>query len=256
MSSYKDLKKFKVIFDRDDFSFISDQRNIVAVSEIIQVHVRFLDGKEETYRQILIRFLQNLVSFYQWLNCKEIIKINEGYTAIQTEVVRAVNLLQEPEVKRKSISKGYLRKFKDNFLNGLTVFLVGIRTLFDPEYTSSTGINREQIIKYILDNVEGLGKRFIFNIQGNHAFANKVTMLNRQELLIVLRLLVRPSTNQIRTYNGWIDLGINASPVRILLTSPKMFGKKKVYYVFKVNEHIEYSAKLSILPENCTFNAA
>lgn len=256
MVSYKDLKNFKVVFNREDFSFISDEKNIETVAQIIQYNINFPDGNEKNYREILTRFLQSFISFYQWTNCKNVLALTEGYAVIQAELMRVINLFQESEEKRKSISKNYLRKFKDNFLNGYVVFLVGVRTLFDPEYAPSTSLNKEQIIRYILDNREGLGKKFLFNTAGNHAFANKVIMLNRQELLVVLRLLVRPSANQMRTYNGWIDLGINASPVRLLLTSPKYYGRKKVYYVFKVNEHREYSAQLSLLPDSCTFKAA
>lgn len=257
MASYKDLKKFKNIIDRNDFSFISDERNIEAVSQIIQSKINFPDGTEQNSQEIVTEFLINFRAFYQWIDCKKILALNEGYNAIETELVRALNLLREPEEKRKAISKGYVRKFRDNFLNGYRVFVIGIRTLFDSEYTASTGLQREQLVKYILNNVEGLGKKYEFNTRGNNAFANKLPALTRQELLVVLRLLLDPIPSQTQTTRlGWLKLGVGKTPIKIIGMAPRLLRRQRIYYVFKISEHQMYEAQLDTPPDRCAFQSA
>lgn len=105
----------------------------------------------------------------------------------------------------------------------------------------------------MFDTVEGLGRKFLFNKLGKHAFTNKIIRLNRQELVITLRLLVLPS--QIRKYNGWIDIGSGQAPVRILMAS-RILGKDKIYFLYKINEHPTYQAQLLVSPDKTEFEAA
>ena len=116
-----------------------------------------------------------------------------------------------------------------------------------------TCVEPSQIISYIFDSNEGLGGKFLFNSHGEHSFKRKIYILSKQELLVVLRLLSNPSGTQIRTFNKWRDLGAGGAPVRILVKH-HWVRKDIVFFLYRANEHNEYSAQLAITPDKVQFN--
>ncbi len=253
--TYETLKNFQHIFQREDYTHISNEENIKQVSAILLTHISNPDGKEMTYKEILRLYLENVASFLTWLQIKNIPDLEEGYKIISGEIRRAINLFDYPEIKRRSISRGYCKKFNEIFLYGIKKFEPGVKLVFHPTIIGSTKVEKNQLIRYIFDTTEGLGGRFLFNNVGNYSFANKITELSRQELVVALRLLVTPASSQIRTHNGWIDRGISQTPVRIL-TVLESSRKIRVYFLYKINEHSQYQAQLLVSPEKVAFAAA
>lgn len=252
--SYKNLKNFRYIFSRTDFNFLCDTPNIKQISEIVLYNLPAQNGNEPAYIELLTDFLKNLNSFYTWIDGNNIPDIKESYTILKQELERYINILRMPESKiyeRSSISKGYLRKFNKSFLYGLSKLLDGIRSAFEPSFIAATNIEREQLVKYILDTVEGFGNRFLFNKTGKNAPSNKLKSLERNELIETLGLLSNPSQART-TRNGWIDLGLRACPVRVLLIKHRNFGlvrKDIVAFVFRRSEHRDYDDQLDILTD-------
>lgn len=252
--SYKNLKNFQTILNCKYFNYISDHKKIKEVEEIILYYISNPDGREAIHINILKEFLENLISFYNSIAGHIIPDIKSGCLIVLEELQRCIKLFSEQEFKRKSISRGYCKKFNKTFLYGLSKLLNGIRTAFDPDIISSTKIEREQFVRYILNKVEGLGKKFLFNNAGRHAFANKIGTLNMQELIVTSRLLIRPSGNQVRTFNGWRDLGLGHAPVRIL-SDHRVLRKDKIYFLYRLNEHVAYEAQLRTSPDKVVFSA-
>jgi hypothetical protein len=253
---YETLKNFQHIFQREDYVHISNEDNIKQVSAILVTHISNPDGKETTYKEILRLYLENVTSFLTWLQIKNIPDLREGYKLISDEIRRAITLFDYPEIKRRSISRGYCKKFNEMFLYGITKFEPGVKLVFHPIIIGSTNVDKSQLVRYIFDTIEGLGSRFLFNKIGKHAFVNKITTLSREELIILIRLLLQPSASQIRVYNGWKDIGIGQTPVRILSLQKRFFGKEKVYFLYKINEHPQYQAQLLVHPDKVAFAAA
>jgi len=246
--SYKKLKNFQPIFDRPDFSYISDLTKIEEIANIILFYISNPDGKEASYIKLIEEFIKNLTSFYDSIAGYNVPNIKKGYLIVLDELQRCIRLFSGSESERRDISKRYLKKFTKTFLYGLSKLYDGIKAAFDPDIISSTKIDRNQFVRYILNSVEGLGKKFLFNGTGRHAFLNKINLLNMQELIATSRLLTKPSTNQIRMVNGWIDLGLGHTPVRIL-AKRKYFGKQRICFLYRLNEHNDYEAQLQISPD-------
>jgi hypothetical protein len=253
--SYKNLINFQTIFNREDFNYISNIKKIEEVERIILFTISNPDEKELIYIKILKQFLENLESFYNSILAHNIPDIKKSNKIIFEELHKCINLFSESKFKRKSISRGYIKKFNKTFLFGLSKLLDGIKIVFDPDVISSTKIDRKQFVRFILNNSVGLGKKFIFNKAGKHSFTNKINILNMQELIVTARLLTRPSKNQIRTFNGWRDLGLNKSPIRILLEH-KRVRKDNVFFLYRLNEHNEYGNQLRTPPNKITSFAA
>ena len=270
---YKDLKNFQEIFEREDFNYISGSNKIDEIGYTIRKILYPLDNdqKGECVEKIK-EFMENLTSFYEFLtNSSEKKKVDnsevdKSYTIIYGTLASCVRLFWEPDERRKSISKNYVRKFNKEFIYGLTQLLKGIRNAFEPENISSTGIDRDQLVRYILEKKEGLGKKFQFNDSSEtYAFAKKINTLSKRDLILTERLLVRLFERQVRTINGWMDLGSNRDRVRILCVVRRrsIIDKlrksliARVYYLFLVTEHTEYEQKLKKeSPNEAFFKAA
>lgn len=255
--AYKNLKNFEHIFGREDFNYISDLGHIKVITEILLYHLAVPDGKESTYIGLLEECVENLDSFCIWVKGSIIPYLQEGYIISKKELARAISILKSPENKRASISGGYLRKFNKSFLYGLSRLLEGIRTAFDPSVVSKTNIDKDQLVRYFFDKKEGLGSRFLLNKIGNHAAANKLGFLTRDELIETIRLLLKQS--HVRTTrNGWIDLGSKAAPIRILLIKHKLlgFGRDIVCFIFRLAEHRDYDKQLNIPSQKVRFSFA
>src|SRR3989344_7156771 len=160
--SYKNLKNFRGIIYRADFGYVSNISNINNISEILLLHLRNPDGNETDYILILKKYLGHLESFFNWFNCNIISPINEGGKICLEELSTGIKILSLPKTedfKRTSISRGHTRKMNKMFLFGLSSLLEGIRLSFRPQFIAQTSIEKEQLVRYILDNQEGLGKR-------------------------------------------------------------------------------------------------
>ncbi len=269
---YKDLKNFQGIFEREDFDYISNSDKIDEIRDTIRkISYPLNNGQKEQYVEKIKKFLENLTSFYEFLTDYRRKKkvdnseIDMSYTIIYGTLASCVRIFSEPDERRKSISKNYQKKFNKEFIYGLTQLLKGIRDAFEPENISSTGINRDQLARYILEKKEGLGKKYLFNKQGTYGFAQKINTLSKRDLISTEKLLVRPSERQVRTINGWRDLGSNQDRVRILcvvhrssiIDKLRKFPIVKVYYLFLVTEHPEYKQKLTgESPNEAFFKAA
>lgn len=242
--TYKNLKNFQKIFSRADFNYVSEHVNIYEISELILLHASYPDGKEQDYIFKLESFLNNMASFINWINGKKIKNIENGYHFSEQILSQVLRILKQPDFKRTAISGAYLKKFNKVFLYGLSAILKGIRTAFNPDVVSSTRINEDQLRRYILDKIEGLGKKYLFNTTGRDAFVNKIGSLNRYQLIIVERLLFTLPSSQLRKYNNWLDLGLGNTPVRILIR-PRSLRKDEVYFLFMAKEHSNYTWHLN-----------
>ena len=262
---YKDLKNFQGIFEREDFNYISDSNIMDEICRIIlSISTSLKDYQKTEYVKRIKKFLDNLTYFYEFLtNSRKKRKvdnseIDKSYTIIYGTLASCVRLFSEPDERRGSISKNYQKKFNKDFIYGLTQLLKGIRNAFEPENISSTGINRDQLVRYILEKKEGLGKKFQFNNLGRFAFVQRIGDLEILDLILVAKLLLRPSKRQIRTINGWRDLGSQQDTVRILCIHKRLIIKKdRVYYLFRLSEHAMYEKEIHRLsPNEAFFKAA
>ena len=262
---YKDLMKFQGIFEREDFNYISNSSIIDEISHIIlSISTSLKDYQKTGNIEQIKKFLDKLTSFYEFLtNCRKKRKvdnseIDESYTITYGRLAYCIRIFSEPDNRRESISKNYQRKFNKDFTYGLTKLLSGIRNAFDSDNISSTGINRDQLARYILEKKEGLGRKFQFNNSGTYAFAQRIKYLEMQDLVLVAKLLLKPSKRQIRKINGWRDLGSQQDAVRILCTHEGFILKKdKIYYLFRLSEHAVYEKEVHRLsPAKASFLAA
>jgi len=251
--NYKKLINFQKIFNRPDFNHISDHKNIINIERVFS-NISNPDGEESEYKQRLEEFSSNLRSFYEAIAGHNIPDMKKGYSKISEVFETGISLLYGGKFERTALSKGYGRKFKKTFLYGLSKLFDGIRAAFDPILISSTRIDRQQFIRYILDPGVGLARSFLFNTLGHHSFVHKIDDLNMRELIVTVRLLVSPSGNQIRTFNKWRDLGLGHTPVRILCEHH--FRKDKVYFLYRLNEHGAYQNQLNTPPKRVPFSAA
>ncbi len=248
--SYKNLRNFKDIFNRDDFNYICDNARISGVSEIFLYRIAMPDGKESAYIKLLENFLINLDYFYMWLSGDKIPDIAGGYSICKEELVRSMEILRLSADKRASISKGYRKKFKKLFLHGLSKLLKGIRSAFGPSLISTTDIDKYQLVRYFLDEKEGLRNKFLFNTAGKYNAVAKLQLLNRKELIEAEKLLLNQNPKRT-TRNGWIDLGSGGMPLRILLIKNTEFGifrKDVVGFIFRLAEHQNYNKQLNTSP--------
>ena len=249
--SYKNLRNFKDIFNRDDFNYICGSAHISEISEIFLYHIAMPDGKESAYIKLLEGFLTNLDYFYMWLNGDKIPDIAGGYSICKEELVRSMEILRLSADKRASISKGYRKKFKKLFLHGLSKLLKGIRSAFGPSLISTTNIDKDQLVRYFLDEKEGLRNKFLFNTAGKYNAVAKLQSLNKKELIEAEKLLLNQKPKRT-TRNGWIDLGSEGMPIRILLIKHKKFGifrKYIVVFIFTLAEHQKYDKQLNKSPD-------
>lgn len=247
---YKKLGYFLDIFERSDYNHIADMNVINQVSEIILY--KLPEPDDFGYIKTLKMFSRNLGSFIGWLG-GDIKHLRGGYSRCNKILLRAISLFQEPAERRGKISKGYLRKFNKTFLYGLSEIQKGVRNAFDYKMIGGTNITAEQFVRFIIDKRVGLADRFYFNIAGRNAFFRKLPALNKQELIVAMRLLIRPSLNQVRTFNGWTDLGIRHSPIRIL-AQRSAFRKAKIFFIFTLAEHRDYEKQLAIPPAKAHFS--
>ena len=255
--SYVKLELFAPIFDREDFSYISNLRNIKRISETLLYKIPYPDGNEKKLHIPLVQdYYNNFMSFCGWIDADSVPDIRNGFFVCREELLRGVNLLGMEQSKRIVLQKGgYVKKFNKNFLYGLNRIYNGIKTAFDPKIKTKTNITNEQLIRFFLDKNVGLGRTYLFNTNGEHAFVNKLNGLSRKYLFIVLRLLIDPPVNRTRSVNGWFDVGQAESHIRILIKTTYFgFGKDEVAFLFLTkSDHVEYQKIVSQPAKNFQF---
>ncbi|MBI4016712.1 MAG: hypothetical protein HY363_03390 [Candidatus Aenigmarchaeota archaeon] len=254
--AYAELANFRKIINRPDFDYVSDKNNIKAIENIILYKIASPDGNENVYIETINKFSDTLMNFCVWMkgkgwNLQTNFDFDAGCAKTVQELQRTANLLRETPDRRKHISMSNVKKFLDFFFLGLAKIYKGIKISFDQDILGLTNIKEDQIIRYFLDKVEGLGKMFAFNTSGTNAAARKIPALNKLELITAERLLRKPSDNQVRTFGGWRDIGARGTLVRILQEP----GTNKIYYVFKIAEHRDYQKQLNVPPSRCRFAA-
>ncbi|MFW6024907.1 MAG: hypothetical protein ACOCRX_01050 [Candidatus Woesearchaeota archaeon] len=251
--SYKKLKNYRDVINRDDFSFISNQKRIVNISELIQYEIRNPIGKEKLFRSTFDNYKSNYSSFVNGFAKKipDLFKSEKYITEIFNNIIAILDL---DISKREKVSGNYYTKFNKLFFRSLNLLYQGIKASFDPEIVSETNITKSQLIRFFLNKNEGIRKDYSFNTIGKHSFMNKITTLNKNELIVVERYLMKPSELNLRKFNGWYDFGKEKSPIRILSTKHTL-RRNKLYYLFKVSEHDEYQRYLRIPPKKSKFKS-
>jgi len=245
---HQKLERFRKIIHRSDFEHVLDMKMINTII------LEYLPnpGNESLYVHKIEEFLNNLESFCRWIG-GDIKNIKKGYVACEEELIKVIKLFKEQPLRRKAIPGKHLRKINKNFLYGLLRISKGVVEAFSPEIIGKTNLKPDQITRYILDDDVGLGKRFEFNSKGGYAFARKLGELNRQELVAVIKLLLKPSGNQVRLFNGWKDLGRGRAPIRIL-AKYKFLRKPRIYFLYRINEHPQYTRQLRIPSDEVSFS--
>lgn len=248
--NFKNLKDFRSIIGESDFNYISDDKKIKEISEIMLYKLPQPDGREAVYIERIQEFLRNLTSFYGKIY-ENSYNLQRGFSDSQKVLTICLRLFSEPELKRKSVSRGYYIKFNKRFLMGLKELAGGLKKEFDVYKIPEIKLNRDQLLRYFFDTANGLRKRFSFNNANNqYAFARKIQELSDQEIRVTLRLLLQPGNN-VRTFNKWRDIGFGGGPVRILMY------KNRVYFLFRNNnaEHGAYEHQLrNTRPDNAGFS--
>jgi len=255
--SYKKLAKFQTIINRGDFTYISNHRNMGQVIEIIMYHLNS-PGRGDKGNQLMLKaYLDNLDSFGSWFSVDGIREIEHGWITARGELIRVIKLFDQELFKRKSISKGVLKRFTKHLTYGLSRLLSGIRAAFDPAIISNTKITTGQLAEFILNEKVGLGKKYIFNKHGRTSFIVKLPQLNRQELLATHRILHNPTGHNIRSLKGWIDMGAGNFPVR-LLVQKNVIGRSRVFFLYTNSDTDKraYRNQLSTPPGRVIFEAA
>jgi len=245
---------FKHILQRADFDYIIDENNI---DRVVQIVMESLAVQEDTRKlqELIFDYMNQLMSFYFWLNARDVPDITIGFESAREKLAQVHGLLKEDIAKRRSISRNILKGLRDDFLYGISRLYKGLKTVFDPDLVTESNITKEQLVRYFLDEKEGLRGKFSFNKTGKYAFANRLDELTKEELVVSERLLLRPSDGQVRTYHHWTDLGTGRGLVRVLMHD-SMFGRKKVFFVYRNSEHPDYEAQLRIPPDKVSFAAA
>ena len=244
---YPPLTNFTSIFDREDFTFISDTKNLNFLKPLILYAVNHPQRKEEDKILLIQAYQENLDSFYNGIGD---IHLKEGYFLCSNALFHVSKLFKEIPEKRIEMPPQHFKKIYKEFVVGLKKLLDGIRIAFDPDFISENTINigREnqgQIARYILDPVEGYGRKFIFNnTKSKYSFARHIFDLG------VDKLSKSWLTNTLHTLrNGKVReklLGFTClgdSLVRIHLDSKKLLEKQKIYsiyFIFIQKEHEDH----------------
>ena len=118
--SYKKLQNFNLIFNRSDFSHISDLSGINRVLGIILQDAELQNGNKGESARILNDYQESLESFYRWLNTQRVAPINEGFELCSSIILRIKKIIDLDAFRKMQISKGYRKKFKKLFLYGLS----------------------------------------------------------------------------------------------------------------------------------------
>ncbi len=251
------LLPYNRIFDRADFTFISDPNTIKKLLKLIE-KIRSPISKEEeiAYLPPFTNFIRCLDSFFNWISCTSITELSEGYTLIRNQLALCVIFLGD-EMKRNHASSGKIPSMRKKLVYGLKIFSRGIAICFCYWNFPKTAIDNSIVVRFILDPSVGFGRRYKFNVAGNFAFATHIKSFDRDSLVKTCYLLEERPESQTRLSKGWTDMGVRKNPIRLLLVS-RNIRKDLVYFAFLARypaEHEYYCQKLREGPEKCIFEA-
>lgn len=223
--SYKNLKNFQTILNRKDFNYISDHKKIKEVAEVILYRISNPDGREANHIKILKEFLENLTDFYNSIADHNIPDIKRGYLIVFEELQRCIKLFSEPEFKRKSISRGYCKKFNKAFLVGLNLIYLGL----DDSFKLDGGISLDNgyFANYLINSTIGLGNAYLFN----ESVINEIKSNNFSKKALQQFLLNLKKNHKIRDAgNGWQKYGSGrGDDYRAYGTKKHLFHKSRIY---------------------------
>ena len=242
---YDRLSRYRHIFQRKDFDYLSDSGTIDSVHGALTL-LNISDGLGQSHAGVLKDYLSALIGFTAWLGGAGIPRVKLGYEIVLASLSQPLKVFQKVDRERELISSSYAAKFAKSFIKGLDSISSGLQEAFLPEHVMATGITAKHLCLFILDTTVGLGTRFAFNSQGKDSFVGKLPSLNKQELAVAMRLLLRPG-NQVRTVNGWRDYGLGATDIRIL-AMPRALRSPAIMYLFRRNEHPLYQRYLGMRP--------
>ncbi len=248
---YEKLEYFNHIFRQPAYHYISDKGLILQIRDVLQFHIADPGKNAAVSIKTIEEFLHNLEQFYTQIRGNT---LKKGYLLCEEILIHALKLLREPVLRRKTIPHRHLKKLSKKFLVAMSELYKGVIGAFDPDEIGSTSMTTEQIIQYIFDGVVGLKTQFSFNKTGKYSFARRIHNLDKHELVVVVRLLTRPSGGQVRRFNGWMDLGLGHTPVRML--GERTLLRKKIYFLYKLSEHREYERQIRTSPKQAEFSAA
>lgn len=251
--AYQKLKQFQDIIQSQDFTYFSDPsvqsnlfESILSITTIDDLNA--LKEISET----IAKYQKNILSFFNWFKGKNIPQIAQGVNQVIVSLDDLKRLIKLPLTQKKIIKLKRFKKYVAEIQVGLNLILAGIRISFQWEGASSVNISRDQLARFILDEMEGYGRKYRFNKTGVHAFRRKILspVITKRHLLAVEKLLT--TKHHVRTFNHWEDLGKGADPVRILVV-PHKIKKDRAYFLFTVNEHDDYEKALNTSPDNVPF---
>ncbi|MCX8147229.1 MAG: hypothetical protein N3D84_02060 [Candidatus Woesearchaeota archaeon] len=241
----KRAEPFKNIFKREDFDYIFNRWNIEGISEIILKKLvspinpdKYIeDVFKESCQEKLNAFLEHIMSFCKFANSEHIHSMKKGYSMCEDSIYNTIKLFESAH--RESIPKGKVNKINKTFLKGLLKIADGARAVFDPLIIGDTSVDTSQLARYMLDNVNGLGRYFVFNKAGDDAAAKKIPLLNIEELVTTERLLLKPA-GHVRSIKGFREIGLSKDKARIFIRG-RLLGRTQVYFIFKKDgEHDKY----------------
>lgn len=235
------LADFSRIISRQDFGIIADSGRISRILSVI-ASLQVSTGSEAEMQAELRAYLAALGSFAGWISADAIKEFRAGRDLCAGSLSRACGCLSEPAQRRAAISKGYVRTFAADLVNGLSLMAKGLKRAFE-EDPLATNLTADQMRLYLLDANAGLARRFSFNSRGDDSFVRKAARLTRQELAVAVALLRNPG-REAESKNGWVCLGRGKCPVRILLM-PRGLRSPLVAYLFRLSEHDAYERFLS-----------
>lgn len=240
---YDLLNAFSVIFERSDFTFISLRPNVDRVVKILNYDL-YSEGDVSELIDFLRIYLHSLESFHSWINApREAVDLISSLTQARSVVEQAIRLLSLDASMRVKIPRNQGKRMADDFIYSLSKLVAGLKLAFDPDIIIATAITRDQFARYFLNRVVGLARNFAFNSIGRHSSANKIAELDKRQLSVTERLLLREH-GQERTFGGWRDYGERGTAVRILAKGV-VSGRSRVYFIYRVNEHPAYQDQLN-----------
>lgn len=244
---YASLTDFRHVFDCPEFDAIAPSVGRDPVRDVALVFSSLRAGSHNeesrsSSRSLLESFRSNLLAFIEREGLQSVPEALTGFRLVDESIRGGLVLLDLPDVDRANTGRRSSSLEKD-FLRGVALVSGVVSLVFDPSFnTSSVKVSSKQLREFILDETIGLGKKYAFNTVGKDAFLTRLRDMSVEELLVIKKLL--ENRKQARTVNGWLDFGSHRDAVRIL-GERSLFGKTKLYYLFKVTEHARYEDKLN-----------
>ena len=226
---YEDLEHFNSVIGKKEYEHISEPQRILSISSFIAKKILV-----ENPITLLQRYKENLLSFYTSFKGENVPDIEKGFNGVNLVIDSVLSMLDSGEFS--FLSKEDAKKKAAEFITSLELILSGLRMAFEPRFKGTTKIDKKQMARFLLDKIEGLGKVYSFNSLGKNSPSKKFKKLTVPELWEVNRLL-RSNVERDTKSNGWTAIGTESTPIR-MLSSGKIFGKDKIFYVYNMREKL------------------